>query len=157
MTVNLFVVILSLKRLLMLAICHNNIHSFIPDVFLFSSSSARFKHILVGITMAKDNISLQLGERWAGALKKHFPERNTTKHIAQFFEIEPRTARSWLDGQAPQLKYLFIAAQKLGADFIAEILDTPKNKMVNINKALEELESKICQLGAEIRSLRGGR
>lgn len=107
--------------------------------------------------MTKDNINLQLGQRWATALREEFPERNTAKHIAIFFQIEPRTAQSWLGGQAPQAKYLYIAAQKLGPDFISEILETPKNKMVNINKVLEELESKLCQLGNDIRSLRGGR
>lgn len=139
----------------MLAILYNNSHHYIPIPRLILSAK-RLKLIIGRNVMENIDISLQLGERWAQALKTRFPEKNTAKHIAACFNIETRTARSWLDGQTPILKYLYVAAHKLGVDLVAEILVTPNMKMVKINKELEELEFKVCQLGKEIRSIRGG-
>lgn len=106
--------------------------------------------------MIKDDITLQLGERWAAALKKNFSNKNTAKEIARTFDVEVRTARGWLDGTAPYIKYLYIAGQKLGSNFLAELL-SPNSKWLtysNIDKMLEKLEKEICQLRSEIESLK---
>lgn len=106
-----------------------------------------------GIVMARDDISLQIGSRWATALKKRFPEKNTTKHVARAFDIELRTARSWLEGQAPYCKYLFLAGQKFGMGIIEEIL-FPDTKMTSIDEMLIGLEKKIYQLFDDIHTIR---
>ena len=112
--------------------------------------------ILRGFEMTKDDITLLLGQRWADALKKKFGKRNAAKEIARFFDIEVRTARSWLAGSTPYIKYLWLAGQKLGSGFIAEIL-TPDNKCktyADIDEALDIMGKQICQLREEIRSLK---
>lgn len=108
------------------------------------------------IDMTKDDITLQLGERWAEALKKYFGNKNTAKEIARTFDVEIRTARGWLYGSAPYIKYIYIAGQKLGAKFIAEFL-TPNSLWItysNIDEALEKLEKEICQLRNQIETLK---
>lgn len=105
--------------------------------------------------MAKDDITLQLGQRWADALKKQFGPRNTAKEVARFFDIEVRTARNWLAGSAPYIKHLWLAGQKIGSGFLAELL-TPNNKWktyADIDKALDLMEKEICQLRKEIQHL----
>ena len=108
------------------------------------------------IDMTKDDITLQLGERWAEALKKYFGNRNTAKEIARTFDVDVRTARGWLDGSAPYIKYIYIASQKLGAKFVAEFL-TPNSlwsTYSNIDEALGKLEKEICQLRRQIETLK---
>lgn len=108
------------------------------------------------IQMIKEDITLQLGKRWAAALKKHFGNKNTAKQIAQTFDVEIRTARGWLDGSAPYIKYLYVAGQKLGSRFLAELL-SPNSKWKtysHIDETLENLEKEICQLRSEIESLK---
>ena len=105
--------------------------------------------------MIKDDITLLLGHRWAASLKKQFGTKNTAKEIARFFDIEVRTARSWLAGSAPYTKHLWTAGQKLGSGFLAELL-TPNNKWktyANIDEALDLMEKEICQLRKEIQNL----
>lgn len=114
--------------------------------------------IFRGFDMEKDDITLQLGQRWANALRKRFGKKNTAKEIARCFNIELRTARSWLYGTAPYLKYIWIAGQKLGSGFVADLL-TPNKKWktyTNIDEALENLEKEICRLRNEIQSLKQG-
>lgn len=104
--------------------------------------------------MIKDDITFQLGQRWAAALQKRYNQKNAAKAIAKDFDIEVRTAWAWLYGSTPYLKYVWLAAQRFGCDFLAEIL-TPNvewEKMVNIDNTLLELEKKICQLRHEIAS-----
>lgn len=106
--------------------------------------------------MAKDDISFQLGQRWAELLRKYFGRQNTAKAVAAAFNVELRTARSWLDGSAPYIKYLWVAGQKLGGSFIAELL-TPNTKWLNyfnIDKELDEMEKCICKLRDEIEALK---
>lgn len=110
---------------------------------------------LKGFDMAKDDITLQLGQRWAEALKKEFGNQNTAKQVARVFDVEVRTARSWLYGSAPFAKHLWLAGQKLGSGFLADLL-TPNTKWktyTNIDKALDLMEKQICQLREEIRNL----
>lgn len=102
--------------------------------------------------MTKDDISLQIGNRWAAALKKRFPEKNTTKHVARAFNVELRTARSWLEGQAPYCKHIFKAGQKFGLAMIEEIL-FPDTKMMSIDEMLISLEEKIYQLLDDIQTI----
>lgn len=111
--------------------------------------------VLKGYEMVKDDITLQLGQRWAEALRQKFGSKNTAKKIAHVFDVEVRTARSWLEGAAPFIKYIYVAGQKLGSGFVADIL-TPDNKwktFCNIDEALDEMEKQICQLRNEIKSL----
>lgn len=126
----------------------------------YQTSSSNVIHsyiltILKGLEMAKNDITLFLGQRWAAALKKHFGPKNTSKEIARFFGIEERTARSWLAGSTPYIKHLWLAGQKIGSGFLAEIL-TPNNKWktyANIDEALDLMEKQICQLRKEIQNL----
>ena len=129
-------------------------------VFLSSSwtplSQNEVSRFLKRIDMIKDDITLQLGERWAQALKKYFGNRNTAKEVARTFDVEVRTARGWLDGTAPYIKYIYVAGQKLGAKFVAEFL-TPNSLWItysSIDEALEKLEKEICQLRNQIEALK---
>ncbi len=120
---------------------------------LLQNELSRF---LERIDMTKDDITLQLGERWAQALKKYFGNRNAAKEIARTFDVEVRTARGWLDGSAPYIKYIYIAGQKIGAKFVAEFL-TPNSlwsTYSDIDEALEKLEKEICQLRRQIETLK---
>lgn len=123
-----------------------------------SSSQAidtRIVMIFERFEMIKDDITLQIGQRWAECLKKRFSTKNTAKEVARFFNVEVRTARSWLAGSAPYIKHLWIAGQKLGSGFLAELL-TPNKKWktyANIDEALILLEKEICQLRKEIQNL----
>ncbi len=123
-----------------------------------SSSQAIDTHIVMifeRLEMIKDDITLQIGQRWAECLKKRFSSKNTAKEIAKFFDIEVRTARSWLAGSAPYIKHLWIAGQKLGYGFLADVL-TPNKKWktyANIDEALDLMEKEICQLRKEIQNL----
>lgn len=111
--------------------------------------------ILKGLDMTKDDITLLMGQRWAASLEKQFGPKNTAKKIARFFDIEVRTARSWLAGSTPYIKHLWVAGQKLGSGFLAELL-TPNNKWktyANIDEALGLMEKEICQLRKEIQNL----
>ncbi len=127
----------------------------------YQTSSSNVMHnnyiltILKGLEMAKNDITLLLGQRWASALKKHFGPKNTAKEVARFFGIEERTARNWLAGSAPYIKHLWLAGQKIGSSFLAELL-TPNNKWktyANIDEALDLMEKQICQLRKEIQNL----
>lgn len=109
--------------------------------------------MMKGFDMAKSDISLQIGQRWAVALKKRFPERNTVKLVARSFDIEIRTARSWLDGQAPLCKHLFVAGQKFGTGILFELF-SPNKKIGKLEDNLLNLEKKIYQLGQELRAIR---
>ena len=40
--------------------------------------------------MLKNDISFELGIRWAEALKKRFPEKNRVKSVAGFFDVVHR-------------------------------------------------------------------
>lgn len=114
--------------------------------------------VLKGYDMTKDDITLQLGLKWAQALKNRFGDKNTAKRIARTFGVETRTARSWLAGTAPYMKYLWIAGQKLGSGFLAELL-TPNmlwKTYSDIDEALDMLDKEICQLRDEIRNLKEG-
>lgn len=106
--------------------------------------------------MLKKDISLELGRRWAEALKKRFPEKNRVKRVAGVFNVEVITARSWLNGQAPYSKYIYIAGEKFGAVFVAEIFMPTDDwlKWTNVDKALVELEEKVCQLCCLISTIR---
>ncbi len=106
--------------------------------------------------MLKNDISFELGIRWAEALKKRFPEKNRVKSVAGFFDVEPITARSWLSGQAPYCKYIYMAGQKFGAVFVAEIFMPTDEwlKWTDVDKALSELEEKVCQLCRQIRAIK---
>lgn len=129
--------------------------------FISSKSSLSSVHaitvyeILKGFEMIKDDISLLLGQRWAAALKKEFNTKNTAKEIARFFDVEVRTARSWLAGSAPYAKHLWVAGQKLGSGFLADLL-TPNSKWKkysDIDEALDLMEKQICRLREEVRNL----
>lgn len=124
-----------------------------PSIFV---CYARTLHTFERIDMIKDNITLQLGERWASALKKHFGNKNTAKEVARCFDVEIRTARGWLDGSAPYIKYIYVAGQKLGSKFLAEFIspNTKWNTYSNIDNTLEKLEKEICQLRKEIEDLK---
>lgn len=128
------------------------------QISLLSNSVAGTNYIirnLKGFDMTKDDITLQFGQRWAEALKKEFGNQNTAKQVARVFDVEVRTARSWLYGSAPYVKHLWIAGQKLGSGFLADLL-TPNKKWktyTNIDKALDLMEKQICQLREEIRNL----
>lgn len=105
--------------------------------------------------MTKDDITFQLGCRWAELLKKYFGRQNTAKAVARAFNVELRTAKGWLRGSTPYVKYIYVAGQKLGSGFVAELL-TPNAKWktyFDIDKELEKMELCICQLREEIRSL----
>lgn len=105
--------------------------------------------------MTKDDITFELGERWSMLLKKYFGTQHTAKIVARTFNVELRTAKAWLYGSAPYLKYIWIAGQKLGGGFVAELL-TPNTKLLtyyNIDKELEKMERCICKLREEIQSL----
>ena len=56
--------------------------------------------------MTKDDITFQLGCRWAELLKKYFGRQNTAKAVARAFNVELRTAKGWLRGSAPYIKYI---------------------------------------------------
>ena len=105
--------------------------------------------------MTKDDITFLLGCRWAELLKKYFGKQHTAKAVARAFNVELRTAKNWLYGSAPYVKYIYVAGQKLGSGFIAELL-TPNAKWktyFDIDKELEKMEKSICQLREEIQSL----
>ena len=105
--------------------------------------------------MQKDDITFQLGCRWAELLKKYFGKQNTAKLIARTFNVELRTAKSWLYGSAPYLKYVYIAGQKLGEGFVAELLypNAKWKTYFDIDKELDKMEKSICQLRSDIQSL----
>lgn len=117
------------------------------------SDDATILTIMEGFCMAKDDINLQIGQRWASALKKRFPERNTVKLVAKSFDIEVRTARSWLEGQAPRCQHLFVAGQKFGMGILFELF-SPNKKVGKLEDSLLNLEKKIYQLGQDLRAIR---
>lgn len=111
-----------------------------------------------GREMLNNDITLQIGSRWAASLRKRFGPKNTAKLIAAAFNVEIRTARSWLSGSAPFIKHLYLAGEKFGAVIIAEVL-MPNNVWfgyARLENHIEELGLKICQIRDDIHQLRKG-
>lgn len=108
--------------------------------------------------MLQNDITLQIGERWAAALRRRFDSRHTAKLIANTFNVEIRTARAWLSGAAPFVKHLQRAGEIFGAIIIAEVLLPGSNwhGYARLENSLEELSLKICQIRDEVRQLGKG-
>lgn len=97
-----------------------------------------------------------VGRRWATALRARYPERDTAKHIARAFGVDPRTAQSWLSGQAPQIRHLAQAAVLHGAALIGEVLvpDTALHLEARIEATLTETERLLDRMRADLEALR---
>lgn len=106
----------------------------------------------------KNDITLQIGSRWAEALRKRFDSRHTAKQIAKSFNVEVRTAQSWLGGQAPYIKHLWLAGKIFGSVIIAEVLMSENTWLgyAKLESHIEELSLKICQIREDIEQLREG-
>ncbi|MBO6290180.1 MAG: hypothetical protein J6N45_07655 [Alphaproteobacteria bacterium] len=105
--------------------------------------------------MANNNITFQLGQRWAGLLRRHFA---SAKQVARAFDVEVKTANSWLSGATPYAKYIQIAAEKLGSEFVAELFCLNKRikTIANIDDELIKMEKSLSNLRQEIRNLEQG-
>lgn len=103
----------------------------------------------------KDNKS-RVGERWAAALKKRYGDAHTAKKIAKDFDIEPRTAKSWLGGQAPYAGQIEKAGEKFGLKFLIEVLNPgiPVYDGKDFEKAFEEVKEKIEWIQDQVSVLR---
>ena len=105
--------------------------------------------------MANNDITFQLGQRWAELLRRHFA---SAKQVARAFDVEVKTANSWLSGATPYAKYIQIAAEKLGSEFVAELFCLNKRikTIANIDDELIKMEKSLSNLRQEIRNLEQG-
>jgi hypothetical protein len=98
-----------------------------------------------------------IGERWAAALRRRYPDRARAKRIARDMCVEIRTAEGWLAGQAPQVKALWRAALVHGPAIVTEVLlpGTSLDQQARVDSGLLELEQRLDALRREISTLRG--
>ncbi|MDI1227373.1 MAG: hypothetical protein PSY14_06800 [bacterium] len=95
-----------------------------------------------------------IGLQWAGLLKQNYNTRHAAKSIARDFNCEPRTAKSWLAGQHPQLRHFMRAMQLFGVDAVLGVLvpetQTHRSKL---HDDLLELRSRLDRLSKELGNL----
>lgn len=84
-----------------------------------------------------DELQEQIGKRWVHALNMRY-FTNQSKQIARDFNVSYHTANSWLQGQAPHIKYLMIAWDKFGLSIINETLNP--DFQITREDALRELQ-----------------
>ena len=110
-------------------------------------------------TSLKDVEALEagLGQRWAAALRKRYPQ-NAAKLIARDFEVAERTAKGWLADGAPFAPVLVRAARLFGAGILGEVLmpGSDLEKAAHLDQVLGEIEGKIAELGDELVVLKRG-
>ena len=111
---------------------------------------------LGGIKMGQVTETIQVGQRWATALKKRFPERCRAKYIAKAFSVEVKTAETWLAGGAPQAKHFCTAWRLFGAPVIAEVIapDSDFSHWAQADAAVAEIEQKIALINEKLIFLR---
>lgn len=105
---------------------------------------------LGGKDMIKNDQTIQLGKRWATALKKRYGR--CVKRIANDFGVEVRTARHWIDEEQTPYAVNFMRAWELhGIPFINETLNPNRTiSSAEIQEALAEVRSKLEKLSDEI-------
>lgn len=62
------------------------------------------------------------GGRWAALLRARYDVPHAAKRIARDFDCAPRTAKSWLEGNPPELKQILRAASVIGVAEVAALL-----------------------------------
>jgi|GEM_PF-6489325 len=103
---------------------------------------------------------LQVGQAWARALKARYrgrlPDSLDAKRCARAFEVSPRTAESWGDGQAPLAKHLFQACRLHGPAFLLEVFAPASEvlQLARLDDAIGELEAKFRTMGDDLARLR---
>ena len=95
-----------------------------------------------------------IGQRWAEFLRNNYNTRHAAKSIARDFPCEPRTAKAWLAGQAPQLRHFMRAMQLFGVDAVLGVLvpETQAEKN-NLHDDLLDLRSRLDRLSKELGNL----
>lgn len=98
----------------------------------------------------------EIGQRWAAALRRRYPGGFAAKRIARAFDVDARTAESWLAGQAPFAKYLLRAWRLHGGAMVAEVLapDDGEAKAALNEAALIGIEHQLGKLGDELARLK---
>lgn len=102
--------------------------------------------------------SAEIGRRWACALRKRFAA-NRAKLIAKAFNVEVKTAESWLaGGGGPQAKHLCTAWRLFGAQIVAEVIAPGSSweSGAQADAILNDIEAKLADLGEKIVYLKGG-
>lgn len=92
--------------------------------------------------------SAAIGRRWANLLDILYPPPYQEIYIARAFDVLPRTARSWLGGQAPFAKYLARAARLHGPGLLQQVLapDAPSHTQARLAQALDEIDARLAQV-----------
>ncbi|MBQ8347395.1 MAG: hypothetical protein IJY17_07335 [Alphaproteobacteria bacterium] len=100
--------------------------------------------------MTKNDRTVQLGRRWAAALIKRYGR--CAKKIAKDFDVEVRTARSWLNEEKTPFAVNFMRAWEIhGVGFINETLNPNRNiSNTEIQAELTEVRRKLERLSDEI-------
>ncbi len=88
----------------------------------------------------RDAILPDVGARWADALRRRYIFC-AAKRIAADFDVDVRTAKGWLGGQAPMAAYYQIAWQRFGIDFIVETL----SPFPNVDRQSLDAEFDACR------------
>lgn len=101
--------------------------------------------------------SAEIGRRWACALRKRFAA-NRAKLIAKAFNVEVKTAESWLAGGSPYAKHLCTAWRLFGAQIVAEVIAPGSSweSGAQADAILNDIEAKLAYLGEKIVYLKGG-
>ena len=100
--------------------------------------------------MTKSDSTIRLGQRWAAALKKRYGK--SAKMIAKDFDVEVRTARSWIEEEKAPYAVNFVKAWEIhGISFINETLN-PNQEVspAEIQQALTEVRQRLEKLTDEI-------
>jgi Mg2+ and Co2+ transporter CorA len=113
--------------------------------------------------MTKKDIGLQGGDsrenvaaRWAAFLHTQYGTRHAAKRISRDFDIENRTAKSWLTGEVtPQLDSFMAAARLFGIAAVLGVLfpDTEEFQQQKLKDDLSLLRSQLDRLSHKLGAL----
>lgn len=106
--------------------------------------------------MSKKGRGLQaeVAGRWAALLREHYGMRHATKRIMRDFNVETRTAKSWLSGEVtPQLSSFVTAARLFGITAVLGVLfpDTDEFEKSKLRDDLAALRSQLALLSDKLR------
>ncbi len=117
-----------------------------------SVSSVSESHENGGEKMSVNDIGL----RWAAALREKYMNGCLAKRIARDFNVETRTANSWLQGNAPYAKHLCRAGQLFGPAFVLKVIspDSLLAEVAEADQAIMYLRRGLDELEVRLERLR---
>lgn len=96
-----------------------------------------------------------VGARWSAWLRRAYPGPHAVKRVARAFEIDTRTAESWIGGQAPYARHFVKAAALHGPAVLFEVLAPglvpPSDE--ETRRALAEVKGELDRLGSRLSRL----